>query len=70
MKGNLSMDTRIGKITNDINEVPPKERKFYVPVQRDMSAKEKADTQIRLYSPCACGSGKTFKFCCYRKAAA
>ena len=41
-----------------------------IPVRRDLTAKEKADMQIRLYSPCACGSGKNFKFCCYRKSAA
>ena len=35
-----------------------------VPVQRDLTAKEQAEMQIRLYSPCACGSGKKFKFCC------
>ena len=37
-----------------------------VPVVRDLTAKEKAEMQIRLYSPCACGSGKKFKFCCKR----
>lgn len=64
------MDSRTGKLVTDINEVPPSERHFYVPVQRDLRNKEKADMQIRLYSPCACGSGKKFKFCCYRKGAA
>ena len=37
-----------------------------VPVVRDLTVKEQADMQIRLYSPCACGSGKKFKFCCKR----
>jgi len=37
-----------------------------VPVRRDLKAKELADMQIRLYSPCGCGSGKKFKFCHYR----
>jgi uncharacterized protein YchJ len=36
----------------------------WIPVKRDLTAKEKADLQIRLYSPCGCGSGKKFKFCC------
>jgi len=36
----------------------------YIPVRRKLSIKEKADMQIKLYSPCACGSGKKFKFCC------
>ena len=35
------------------------------PVTRDLTVKEKADMQIRLYSPCGCGSGKKFMFCCY-----
>ena len=35
------------------------------PVRRDLTVKEQAEMQIRLYSPCACGSGKKFKFCCY-----
>lgn len=35
-----------------------------VPVRRDLTAKEQAEMQIRLYSPCGCGSGKKFKFCC------
>ncbi len=38
----------------------------FVPVTRDLTAKEACDMQIRLYSPCACGSGKKFKFCCKR----
>ena len=28
---------------------------------------EEANAQIRLYSPCVCGSGKKFKFCCHKK---
>lgn len=36
-----------------------------VPVGRDLTQVEKAAMQIRLYSPCACGSGKKFKFCHY-----
>lgn len=38
----------------------------HVPVKRDLTLKEKADMQIRLYSPCGCGSGKKFKFCHYK----
>lgn len=38
-----------------------------VPVERDLTAKEQAELQIRLYSPCACGSGKKFKFCHYKR---
>jgi hypothetical protein len=38
-----------------------------VEVKRDLTEKEKMEMQIRLYSPCACGSGKKFKFCCKTK---
>jgi uncharacterized protein YecA (UPF0149 family) len=38
------------------------------PVKRPLTVKEKADRQIKLYSPCACGSGKKFKFCCKKPA--
>jgi uncharacterized protein YecA (UPF0149 family) len=41
---------------------------LFVPVKRPLTVKEKADRQIKLYSPCACGSGKKFKFCCKKPA--
>lgn len=41
--------------------------KGWVPVRRELREMEKANMQIQLYSPCACGSGKKLKFCCYRK---
>ena len=44
-------------------------RRGFVAVQRDLTEVEKARMQIDLYSPCACGSGKKLKFCCYRKPA-
>lgn len=37
------------------------------PVKRDLTEREIADKQILLYSPCACGSGKKFKFCCFKR---
>jgi hypothetical protein len=40
----------------------------HVPIMRDLTKLEKATMQIRLYSPCGCGSGKKFKFCCYKPA--
>lgn len=49
------------------NDLPEQEKKSYVEVKRDLSGKEKADMQIRLYAPCGCGSGKKFKFCCHKK---
>ena len=46
----------------------PKERAKHVPVMRSLTVKERATSQIALYSPCGCGSGKKFKFCCHRPA--
>lgn len=43
------------------------QRAGLVQVRRDLTVRERAEMQIRLYSPCACGSGKKLKFCCYRK---
>lgn len=43
------------------------EKLSLVPVKRDLTAREQMEQQIRLYSPCACGSGKKFKFCCKTK---
>lgn len=48
----------------DIQDGTASAQGFTVLVKRDMTAKERADSRIRLYSPCACGSGKKFKFCC------
>ena len=48
--------------------VPQGQKQFFVPVVRDMTKQEEQSAQIKLYSPCACGSGKKLKFCCYRKA--
>lgn len=60
------MDTRTGMILPE-EHVPKGQKQYFVPVVRDLSAKERADAQIALYAPCACNSGKKFKFCCYRK---
>lgn len=44
--------------------------KGLVPVKLAITELERAEMQIRLYSPCGCGSGQKLKFCCYRKPAA
>lgn len=59
------VDTKTGKRRQVT--VDEAQQRGLVPVTRDLSAKEAADMQIRLYSPCACGSGKNFKFCCKTK---
>lgn len=40
-----------------------------IPVMRDLTAKERFDKKIQMYRPCACGSGRKFRFCCFRKPA-
>ena len=57
------MDTRNGNIVNE-DDIPADEKKYFIPVCRDLTVKEKFDLKIKLYSPCACGSSKKFKFCC------
>jgi hypothetical protein len=49
------------------DSITPEEaqRRGYVPVFRELTEHERARKQIALYSPCACGSGKKLKFCCY-----
>lgn len=38
-----------------------------VPIIRDTRAKDHYDKQAKFYSPCTCGSGKKYKFCCKDK---
>lgn len=63
------MDTRNGNILTEeaVKQLLESERKFFVPVVRDLSKIELAEAQIHKYSPCGCGSGKKFKFCCLLK---
>lgn len=63
------MDTSTGKIRpwEEVQKLPPAEQKRYIEVKRDLSKLEAANHRIKLYSPCACGSGKKFKFCCYKR---
>lgn len=59
------MDTRTGMIMPE-EHIPSGQKQHFVEVKRDLSALEKANAQIKLYAPCACGSGKKFKFCCHK----
>jgi uncharacterized protein YchJ len=65
------MNTSTGALVpwEDVEKRKPAERAQYVEVKRDLTLKEKFDQHIKLYSPCGCGSGKKFRFCCYHKAA-
>lgn len=62
------MHTGTGQLVNPevFNAFMPEEKAKYVEVKRDLTAKEQFSMQIRLYSPCGCGSGKKFKFCCHK----
>ena len=60
------MDTRTGMILDE-GQIPKRQKKFFVEITRDLTAKETYEAQIRLYSPCGCGSGKKFKFCCHKQ---
>ena len=57
------MDPGTGKLHHVANEAEARKLGL-VPVKRDLTAREQMEMQIRLYSPCGCGSGKKFKFCC------
>lgn len=60
------MDTRTGMILPE-DLITKRQKKYFVPVVRDLTRLEEFQHQIKSYSPCACGSGKKFKHCCYRK---
>lgn len=51
----------------DVKDLAEATARGLIPVNRDLTVKERADMQIALYSPCGCGSGKKLKFCCYLK---
>lgn len=62
------MNTQTGEIVSNsfMVALPKEEQARYVTVVRDLSRAERFNKQIMLYAPCACGSGKKFKFCCHR----
>lgn len=62
------MNTSTGEILSweEVERLNEQERSKFIEVKRDLTAFEKAQKQIGLYDPCACGSGKKFKFCCKR----
>lgn len=42
------------------------ERKHFIPVERPITRREEHRMKINKYAPCGCGSGKKFKFCCFK----
>jgi uncharacterized protein YchJ len=63
------MNTETGQLINfdDLKKLPLEEQVKYTEIKRDLTKLEEFNKQIRMYSPCGCGSGKKFKFCCYKK---
>ncbi|MCR4307167.1 MAG: hypothetical protein NUV80_01245 [Candidatus Berkelbacteria bacterium] len=61
------MDTRDGHLISQeaFDSLIGLEKKHFKAVKRDLTEKERMEKQIKLYSPCGCGSGNKFKFCCY-----
>lgn len=60
------MDNRTGMILPE-EAIPEGQKKHFQEIKRDLTARELMEAQIKLYSPCVCGSGKKFKFCCKTK---
>ena len=60
------MNTATGAIQhfNDTDEIP----KGFVKVNRPLTEREIRKEQINKYAPCGCGSGRKFKFCCFKPA--
>lgn len=62
------MNIKTGEIKpfKEIDMLPVDQQKDYVEIKRDLTLLEENTRQIKMYSPCGCGSGKKFKFCCYK----
>lgn len=60
------MNTQTGQLVSpqDFSNMAKEDAKRFTQVNRDLTNKEIAEMQIKLYSPCGCGSEKKFKFCC------
>lgn len=63
----MGMDPNSGRLTMVDTEEQMKALKKIglIEVKRDLTDVERGRLQIELYSPCGCGSGKKFKWCCY-----
>jgi uncharacterized protein YchJ len=64
----LPMNIETGEIREweELKKLQVEELKKWIPVERDLTFKERMESQIKLYSQCGCGSGKKFKFCCHK----
>lgn len=63
----MNVETGELKHWEEVEKLSEEEQKKYVEVKRDLTVLENHLKQVELYSPCGCGSGKKFKFCCHNK---
>jgi len=49
-----------------VEKMPKDEQQEFVGIERELSKSELESRKIGLYDVCGCGSGKKFRFCCYR----
>lgn len=63
------MHTETGQIVDweALQKLSEEQQAKHVPVVRNLTEHEKFIRYVALYSPCVCGSGKKFKFCCHKK---
>ena len=60
------MDPNSGRIY-DVVDADDARKRGWIPFGRALTEREQATRQVRFCDPCACGSGKKFKRCCYMK---
>jgi uncharacterized protein YchJ len=65
MKGE-QMNPKTGEV-KEFSDYAAIRKAGFIPIFRDLTAREKNNKQIKMYSPCGCGSGIKFKFCCHTK---
>jgi len=60
------MNIKTGQIVyqDQIDKMLFPESEDYRPINRPITRREHYVMKINPYSPCGCGSGKKFKFCC------
>lgn len=57
------MDTRDGRIYQDIHSVPDEAMPYIIPMEIDPTPHQLGRMRVGRNHPCPCGSGKKFKKC-------
>ena len=62
------MNIETGEIRKEsaLAMLSPEERAKFIPIGRPLTERERITAQLDKYAPCGCGSGKKFKFCCWK----